>query len=58
MEKAMETRASLQLIKEADNLAKCTGMDFRLCLDILHKAGGGGTQNRPEEIKNMKKGGT
>ncbi len=44
----------LQLIRDADNLAKATGMDFRLCLEILHKAGGGEQEVEPEQINNRK----
>jgi len=47
----------LQLIREADNLAKCTGMDFRLCLEILYNAGGRELKTESEQI-NKKKGGT
>ena len=48
----MESRTvQLQLIREADNLAKATGMDFRLCLEILLKAGGEEKRDEPEQIE-------
>ena len=58
--KKMNTTRDFELIREADCLAKATGMDFRLCLEILYKAGGEeqkeDSQDRPESISNKRKG--